>query len=241
MPGIAFRMAIDAFTPPQLVRLPVKGESEVFPVRQVYGVGRNYASHALEMGGNPEREPPFFFTKGWGAAYVGCTFSYPRASARVEFEVELVVALGRAGKAVSVGNAKDLIYGYTVGIDMTRRDLQAKAKRDGRPWEPAKAFVGSAPCACLVKVEHCGHVDSGFIWLDVNGQRRQEASVLEMTWKIPEIIAELSQVFDLYPGDLIFTGTPRGVGPVVIGDQIRAGMDGLAELSLSVVGEDGKA
>ncbi len=221
-------------SPPVL--LPVTGSHAGFPVRRVYCVGRNYAAHAREMGHDPDREPPFFFQKNADNLLPpGENFPYPPRSSNVHHEVELVVALRSGGTDIPVEQALDHVYGYAVGIDFTRRDLQAEAKKAGRPWAAAKAFEHSAPISALVPATVIGHVVSGKIWLKVNGEMRQEGDLSQLIWSVPEIVAELSCLFTLAPGDVIMTGTPSGVGPVTRGDLITCGVDGVAVLSVSVV------
>jgi fumarylpyruvate hydrolase len=219
---------------PETVLLPVEGVTERFPVRRVYCVGRNYADHAIEMGGDPTREPPFFFQKNADNIYNGETFPYPPLSSSVHHEVELVVALSGGGADIPVGDALSNVYGYAVGIDFTRRDLQDVAKKMSRPWEAAKAFEKSAPVSALVPAERIGHPSAGAVWLDVNGARKQTGDLNQLIWKLPEIIAELSKLFVLAPGDVIMTGTPAGVGAVVRGDKVTCGIDGVGTLSLTV-------
>ena len=221
---------------PQPVLLPVEGTAERFPVRRVYCVGRNYADHAIEMGHDPSREPPFFFQKNADNLLSdGKDFPYPPLSSDVHFEVECVLALKAGGADISAEKALDCIYGYGVGIDFTRRDLQAEAKKLGRPWELAKAFEHSAPVSPLVPASRLGHPVNGRVWLDVNGVRKQDGDLNQMIWKVPEIIAELSKLFVLAPGDIIMTGTPAGVAAINKGDSISCGVDSIATLSLNVV------
>jgi fumarylpyruvate hydrolase len=220
---------------PQPVLLPIEGSSDVFPVRRVYCVGRNYADHAIEMGHDPSREPPFFFQKNADNLLPpGKPFPYPSLSNDVHYEAECVIALKSGGGNISLGNALDCIYGYAVGIDFTRRDLQAEAKKLGRPWEVAKAFEYSAPVSAIVPASRLGHPDAGRIWLDHNGKRVQDGDLKQMIWKMSEIIAELSKLFVLAPGDVIMTGTPAGVGAVKKGDRVECGIDGIATLSVTV-------
>ena len=221
--------------PPEMPVLPVAGSDRLFTVRRVYCVGRNYAAHAVEMGGDPDREPPFFFQKNPDNLVSTGVFPYPPASGDVHFEVEMVVALARGGTGIPVAAALDHVYGYAVGIDMTRRDLQAKAKELQRPWEVAKAFESSAPCSAVVPAAAIGHPATGAIWLDVNGTRRQTGDLAQMIWKVPEMIAHLSGLFTLAPGDVIFSGTPSGVGAVVHDDVMHAHIDGVGELTVTVV------
>jgi fumarylpyruvate hydrolase len=220
---------------PEPVLLDVVGETEQFPVRRVYCVGRNYADHAIEMGHDPSREPPFFFQKNADNLYHGETFPYPSQTASVHYEVELVMALSGGGADIAPEDALSKVYGYGLGIDFTRRDLQDQMKKMGRSWEVAKAFENSAPVSALVPASKIGHPQEAAIWLDVNGTRKQDGNLNQMIWKLPEIIAELSRLFVLAPGDVIMTGTPAGVGPIVKGDKITCGVDGVGELSLSVV------
>lgn len=222
------------FTPPPVPALPVAGSDSVFPVRRVYCVGRNYAAHAVEMGHDPNAEPPFFFQKNPDNLNLSGVFPYPSASQDVHHEVELVVALDKGGTDIPLEAAAGCVFGYAVGLDMTRRDLQAEAKAQRRPWTVAKAFEASAPCAPLVPIATTGQLDSGAIWLDVNGTRRQTGDLAHMTWKVPEIIAFLSRLVTLAPGDVIFTGTPSGVGAVNRGDTLLAHIDGLGDLSVAV-------
>ncbi|KQY26836.1 fumarylacetoacetate hydrolase family protein [Rhizobium sp. Root482] len=224
------------FSLPAPVLLPVSGSKSSFPVRRVYCVGRNYAAHAIEMGHDPVREPPFFFQKNPDNVVLPAAgFPYPPLSEDVHHEVELVVALKSGGEAIDAADALDCVYGYGVGIDFTRRDLQARAKSAGKPWEAAKAFEHSAPVSPLVPAEAIGHLDNGRIWLAVNGETRQEGDLSQMIWNVPEIIAELSRLFRLSAGDLIMTGTPSGVGAVARRDVISCGIDGVATLSVTVV------
>jgi fumarylpyruvate hydrolase len=220
---------------PAPVLLDVEGEQEQFPVRRVYCVGRNYADHAIEMGHDPSREPPFFFQKNADNLYHGDDFPYPPLSSSVHYEVELVMALASGGADIAPEDALSKIYGYGVGIDFTRRDLQDQMKKMGRSWEVAKAFEKSAPVSALVPASKIGHPQEGAIWLEVNGERKQSGNLNQMIWKLPEIIAELSKLFVLAPGDVIMTGTPAGVGAIDKGDRITCGVEGVAELSLSVV------
>jgi fumarylpyruvate hydrolase len=214
----------------------VEGTRGRFPVHRIYCVGRNYAEHAREMGHDPDREPPFFFMKPADALVTdGGDFAYPSGSTDVHHELELVVALGRGGANIPPERALDHVYGYAVGLDMTRRDLQAEAKKMGRPWDVGKAFDGSAPCTAIRPVAEIGHPAKGAIWLEVNGAPRQRGDLAQLIWKIPEMIAYLSTVFTLAPGDLIFTGTPAGVGPVDRGDLLRGGVEGVGTLTVRVV------
>ena len=221
--------------PPAVVALPVRGSDDRFPVRRIYCVGRNYAAHAVEMGHDPDREPPFFFQKNPDNIVLDGRFPYPSRSSDVHHEIELVVALKEGGADISTGDALSHVYGYAVGIDMTRRDLQGEAKQAGRPWEVGKAFEQSALCGDLVPAAAIGHPERGAIWLDVNGKRRQEGDLDQLIWKVPEVIAELSKLFVLAPGDLIMTGTPAGVAAVVRGDVMHGGVEGVGEITFKVV------
>jgi len=229
-------MSATVIPAPQPVLLPVEGTNETFPVRRVYCVGRNYADHAIEMGHDPSREPPFFFQKNPDNLLpAGQDFPYPPLSSNVHYEVECVVALKNGGSNISVDGALDHVWGYGVGIDMTRRDMQDGLKKMGRSWEGAKAFEFSAPISPLVPASKIGHPDKGAVWLDVNGARKQSGDLDQMIWKTAEIIAELSKVFTLAAGDVIMTGTPAGVGPVVKGDIMECGVDGVGTLTVKVV------
>ncbi len=222
------------FTPPRQPYVRVMGMQPVFPVHRIYCVGRNYAAHAIEMGGDPDRDPPFFFQKNTDNLVEADTFPYPSASRDVHHEIELVVALKSGGQDIQPSHALECVYGYAVGLDMTRRDLQSKAKDLGRPWEAGKAFESSAPCGALVPVRKSGHPAHGAIWLDVNGKRRQSGDLDQMIWKVSEIISHLSGLFTLAPGDLIFSGTPAGVGPVSRGDSLHGHIDGIGDLNINV-------
>lgn len=213
----------------------VAGSSARFPVHRIYCVARNYAAHAREMGMNPDREPPFFFTKPVDALVPnGGTVPYPPRTSNVHHEIELVVALGRGGRGIRAAEALDHVFGYAVGNDLTRRDLQLEARDQGRPWDTAKGFDHSAPMTAIHPVSAIGHVTRGAIWLKVNGAVRQQADVADMIWAVPDVIAELSTLYELMPGDLIFTGTPAGVGPVVPGDRLEGGVDGVEVLRTTI-------
>jgi fumarylpyruvate hydrolase len=219
---------------PKHASVPVKGTHLRFPVRRIYCVGRNYNDHVAEMGGIPGREPPFFFQKPADALLLDENFPYPPASSNVHHEVELVIALHSGGKNIAVEDASGHIYGYAVGIDMTRRDLQGEAKKAGRPWEVAKAFDHSAPISEVTPKADIGLLERAGISLHVNDVQRQNSDIAEMIWSMPEIIAELSKLFELHAGDMIFTGTPSGVGPVQPGDRIRAAIEHVGKLTLRV-------
>ena len=221
--------------PPPVVALPVAGQSALFPVRRVYCIGRNHAAHAREMGHDPAREAPFFFQKNPGNLLSSGDFPYPAESSDVHHEVELLVALGSGGASIALDDALSHVWGYGIALDMTRRDRQAEAKAAGRPWEVGKAFEHSAPVGPLHPVADVGHLAAGRIALSVNGTPRQAGDLAQMIWAVPEIIAVLSRYFTLAAGDVILTGTPEGVGPVVRGDLIDASIDGLGSLSVRVV------
>ncbi len=225
-----------AVPPPVMVTLPIRDRSDVFPVHRIYCVGRNYAAHAIEMGADPDKEPPFFFQKNPDNLVPGGgDFPYPPASEDVHHEIELVVALGVGGADIPVERALDHVFGYAVGLDMTRRDLQGRAKKAGRPWEVGKAFEHSAPCSEIVPAEAIGHPDRGVIALTVNDAPRQRGNLDQLIWKVPEMVAYLSGLFTLQPGDLIFSGTPAGVGPVARGDRLHGWIDGIGDLAVTVV------
>jgi fumarylpyruvate hydrolase len=222
-------------SPPSIPSLPVQGTSDTFPVRRIYCIGRNYAEHAIEMGHDPNKEPPFFFQKNPDNLLpADQAFPYPPKSEDVHFELELVVALKGGGTNVPVERAMDLVYGYAVGLDMTRRDLQGEAKKLGRPWEIGKAFEHSAPCGPIVPAEKVGQLTQGAVILEVNGEIRQKGDVNQMIWKIPEMISYLSDYFTLAPGDLIMSGTPAGVGAVKRGDVMRGRVEGVGEITVRV-------
>jgi fumarylpyruvate hydrolase len=229
------------FTPPSIVGLPIVGSSDLFPVRRVYCVGRNYAAHAREMGFDPDREPPFFFCKPNDDASIvpvpaGETVGipYPDQTANYHYEAELVVLIGQGGRDIAVEDAAKHIYGYAVGLDMTRRDLQMKMREQGRPWEIGKAFDFSAPIGPVRKLADAGEISSGAISLEVNGETRQKSDIRNLIWSVNEVIANLSTLFALQPGDLIFTGTPEGVGQVQRGQTMRVRIDGLDPISVRI-------
>jgi fumarylpyruvate hydrolase len=223
------------FPPAAVPALPVAGTDQRFPVRRLYCVGRNYAEHAIEMGHDPNREPPFFFQKNPDSLVVDGRFPYPAATSDVHFEIELVVALKAGGKDIAIERAMDSVYGYAVGLDMTRRDLQGEAKKLGRPWEVGKSFEASAPCSPIMPASQIGHPTTGAVWLDVNGKRRQTGNLSQMIWKIPETISYLSGLFTLAAGDLIMTGTPAGVGAIQRGDVLKGGVEGVGEIEVTVI------
>ena len=214
---------------------PVEGSEKVFPVRRVYCIGRNYAAHAIEMGHDPDREPPFFFQKNPDNLDFTGEFPYPSQTSDVHHEIELVVALKSGGVNIPVEKALDCVWGYGVGLDMTRRDLQGEAKKLGRPWEIGKAFERSAPMGPLKPASETGHPTAGRVELKVNGELRQEGDLNQLIWKIPEMIAYLSDHFELKAGDVIMTGTPSGVAAVVRGDVMEGSVEGIGTLTVKVV------
>lgn len=214
----------------------IHNSEDVYPVRRIYCVGRNYAAHAREMGKDPDREPPFFFTKPADAVVAnGVDVPYPSRTDNFHHEIELVVAIGKAGRDIRLQDAEEHIYGYAVGNDLTRRDIQLKARSEGRPWDAGKAFDLSAPISSIFPVSECGHISSGDIWIKVNGEIRQQADIADLIWNVPEIIVELSTLFELMPGDLVYTGTPAGVNAVVVGDVMEGFISGLETLTTKVV------
>jgi len=224
------------FAPPMAPTIEVAGSDARFPVHRIYCVGRNYAAHAREMGMDPEREPPFFVSKPADAVGAnGAAVPYPPRTANLHHEIELVIAIGEGGRDIPVENALAHVFGYAVGNDLTRRDLQSAAREKGQPWDVSKGFDHSAPTTAIRRVADVGHPERGAIWIEVNGERRQSADLSEMIWTVPEIIAELSTLFELRPGDLIFSGTPAGVGPVKPGDSLVGGIDGLETLRTTIV------
>jgi fumarylpyruvate hydrolase len=225
-------MSAYLFAPPVQPAVPIDGEDAAFPVRRIYCVGRNYAAHRREMGGD-DRDPPFFFAKPADAVVPpGGAVPYPPATANFHHEIELVVALGSGGADVSAARALDLVLGYAVGVDLTRRDLQAAAREKNQPWEAAKGFDHAAPISAIRR--WTGAPPQGRIWLGVNGQVRQDAVIADMLWNVAEIVSEASRLWRLEAGDLIYTGTPEGVGPLVRGDRVQGGVDGVGELSFQV-------
>jgi 2-keto-4-pentenoate hydratase/2-oxohepta-3-ene-1,7-dioic acid hydratase in catechol pathway len=220
--------------------VPIAGSSEVFPVRRIYCIGRNYAAHAREMGSDPTREPPFFFQKPSDAVQFVAPGAvtehpYPTLTKNYHYELELVAALHQGGRNVPVDKALDLVYGYAVGLDMTRRDLQRGMGDQKKPWEIGKSFDRSAPIGPIHRVAQVGHFTQGSIQLKVNGQVKQDANLRQMIWSVAEQIAKLSEAFELQPGDIIFSGTPENVGPVVPGDLMEGHIDGLPALQVRVV------
>ena len=222
--------------PPAVVSVPVRGQSARYPVRRIYCVGRNYAEHAREMGHDPDRELPFFFQKNPDNLLLGnADFPYPTMTKNLHHEIELVVAMGKGGRDIPADKALAHVYGYALGLDLTRRDLQNEAKKTGRPWEIGKAFEHSAPMTDIVPATDCGHLSQGAIWLKVNGEVRQQSDLTQLIWNIPEIIAHLSAIFELREGDLIMTGTPAGVAAVQPGDVMEGFCEGVGTLITKVV------
>ncbi|TWG87201.1 fumarylpyruvate hydrolase [Cupriavidus gilardii J11] len=218
--------------PPAQASIAIAGSSARFPIRRVFCVGRNYAAHAREMGKDPTREPPFFFTKPADAVVPAeGTVPYPPLTSNLHHEIEMVVALGQGGANVPAERALDLVWGYGVGVDLTRRDLQDTAKAMSRPWDWSKAFDASGPCGPLHPVASIGHPSSGRIWLSVNGEIRQQGDLEELIWPVADVIAYISQSVALAPGDVIFTGTPAGVGALQPGDEVTAGVAGIGEIA----------
>jgi fumarylpyruvate hydrolase len=226
-------------SPWDLPSVPIAGEAGHFPVRHIYCVGRNYAEHAKEMGGDATKEPPFFFTKPADAIVpvvagsVG-SMHYPLATKNLHYELELVVAIGHPGVRLPADKANDIVYGYAVGLDMTRRDLQNQMREQKRPWDIGKSFAEAAPIAPLHPVASTGLLTRGAIVLTVNGQEKQKGDLSDMIWDVPHMLSFLSQMYELLPGDLVFTGTPAGVGPVVPGDQLQGTIEGLTPLSVRI-------
>lgn len=223
------------FPPAPQASVAVRGEAARFPVRRIFCVGRNYAAHAREMGKDPDREPPFFFTKPADAVVDdGAAIPYPPLTEDLHHEGELVVAIGKVGFNIPEADALSHVFGYAIGNDLTRRDLQAEAKELGRPWDFAKGFDRSAVCGPIAKVEEVGHISSGAITLSVNGKERQRGDIADLIWSIPEVIAILSQSIRLEAGDLIYTGTPAGVGALVPGDVCVVEVEGLGSVTTTI-------
>ena len=218
------------FAPPVPVNLPIQGNSQRVPVHRVYCIGRNYGDHVREMGGDAKRSSPVFFMKPADALWLDGAVPYPGATGDLHHEVEMVVALARGGREIAVADALACVYGYGVGLDLTRRDLQNLAKADGAPWDSAKGFDASAPISTLTPASVCGHPQHATLELQVNGSTRQQVDIGDMIWALPEIIHELSRLWTLAPGDVIFTGTPAGVGPLQRGDRYRAMLGNIATL-----------
>ncbi|KAB7897104.1 FAA hydrolase family protein [Rouxiella sp. S1S-2] len=220
---------------PQAASLAVEGQDARFPLRRVYCVGRNYSEHAREMGHDPDREPPFFFAKPADAVVPAeGEVPYPTLTSDLHHEVELVVAIGKGGKNIAVEQALEHVWGYSAGVDLTRRDLQATAKKMGRPWDFAKGFDASAPTIALLPVSKVGHPVQGKIWLNVNGEPRQIGDLSDQIWQVADVISYLSQAVELKAGDLIYTGTPAGVGAINPGDTVTGGIEGVGEFSFTL-------
>lgn len=221
--------------PPPQPSVHVNGSSDLFAVRRIWCVGRNYAAHAREMGGDPNREPPFFFAKpGDAVVMTGTRIPYPPATQNLHHEVELVVALKSGGQNLAPETALSHVFGYAVGIDLTRRDLQEQAKKAGRPWETGKGFDASAPIGKIHPASETGHPSQGVIELSVNGAVRQTGDLADMIWPVAEVISHLSRLVRLEAGDLIFTGTPEGVGPLNRGDHVTARIEGVGSLDVTI-------
>ena len=217
----------------------IAGRAERFPVHRIYCVGQNYAAHAREMGTDPTRESPVWFMKAADSVIEdGSPVPYPPRTENLHHEIELVVALESGGSNLTPAEARRCIYGYAVGIDLTRRDLQAEFNKHGRPWDPAKSFEHAAPISAIRPAADIGHPETGRIWLSVNGQTRQDSDIADLIWSVPDALAELSTLFTLAPGDLLFTGTPAGVGAVVPGDKISGGVDGVGSIDIEIGGTD---
>jgi len=225
------------FAPPPQPALPIQGSTDLFPVHRIYCVGKNYAAHVREMGSEPSRQPPCFFMKPADALVTDGRMPYPPGTQNLHYEAELVVAIGRGGAAIAPQQAADHVFGYALGLDMTRRDLQTAAGKLGQPWDTAKGFDHSAPVTAIHRQAQTGSLQRGRLQLRVNGEVRQDADLSDMIWKTNEIISELSQLYTLQAGDLIFTGTPAGVGPVVPGDNIEVTLPGLSSLRVTIVAD----
>ena len=239
LPGVAQTSAKTLFTVPATL-IPIVGSEQSFPVRRIYCIGRNYAAHAREMGSDPTREPPFFFQKPTDAIQnvapgTVADHPYPTLTKNYHYEVELVAALHLGGRNIPIANALDHVYGYALGLDMTRRDLQRALGDEKKPWEIGKSFDHSAPIGPLHRASQTGPFTQGAIWLKVNGQTKQSANLKQMIWSVAEQISKLSQAFELMPGDIIYSGTPENVGPVVRGDVIDCHIDGLPNLGIKIV------
>jgi fumarylpyruvate hydrolase len=233
MHQVGDRSADYAIAAPDIITVAVAGMDARFPVARVFCVGRNYADHSIEMGHDPDREPPFFFMKPSDAVVPPGTLPFPTGTRELHHEIELVVALADGGRDIPVERALDHVFGYAVGLDMTRRDLQAEAKKMGRPWDMAKGFDQSAPTGQIRAVEEIGHPTKGAVWLRINGEPRQDGDLDQQIWTVPETISLLSTLVALRPGDLIMTGTPKGVGRVEPGDRLEGHIDGVGDLSVS--------
>ncbi len=224
-------------TPEEQPALPIEGSDDLFPVRRIYCVGRNYRAHAIEMGSDPDRDPPFFFMKPADAIVQnGATIPYPPKTNNFHHEIELVAAIGKGGANIPEKSALDHVWGYGVGIDLTRRDLQMAAREIGRPWDMGKGFDKSAPCTALKPVSVVGHPDTtdAAIWIKVNGEIKQQSTLDLHIWNVAETIAYLSELVELAPGDLIYMGTPDGVGPVAAGETMEGHIDGVGDITIKV-------
>ncbi|MDB5945130.1 MAG: nagK 1, partial [Ramlibacter sp.] len=238
-PGGTQASARTPFTVPATF-IPVVGSDEMYPGRRIYCIGRNYAAHSREMGSDPTREPPFFFQKPTDAIQFVAVGSvpdhpYPPLTKNYHYEAELVACLGKGGRNIPIASALDHVWGYTLGLDMTRRDLQRAMGEEKKPWEIGKSFDRSAPLGPVHRVAQTGHFTQGAIWLKVNGQTKQSANLNQMIWSVAEQISKLSEAFEMFPGDIIYSGTPENVGPVVKGDVIEMHIDGLPNLSVKIV------
>jgi fumarylpyruvate hydrolase len=222
------------FNPPKQPFLPIRN-GMIFPIRRIFAVGQNYADHAKEMGSNLNRHTPFFFHKPSDGLTHDNKIIYPPATQRLDHEVELVVALCREGKDIPVSEALDYVYGYSVGCDLTRRDMQSIAKQSGKPWDMAKAFDNSAVSSAIETVEKIGHPQKGFIRLSVNGKVRQSGDLSQLLWTVPEIISEISKLVTVKAGDLIYTGTPAGIGTLYLGDEVFMEIENVGQHSFKVV------
>jgi len=217
-------------------RVPVAGTADEFPVHRVYCIGRNYADHVREMGAEPDRAPPVYFLKPADSLVPGGgEVSYPPRTEDLHYEIELVVAIGTGGHDIPAASALEHVFGYAVGIDLTRRDHQAAAKKTGGPWDTAKSFEQAAPISAIQPAAEIGHPEEARIWLSVNGETRQDASLAEMIWGVADAIADLSTLYTLRAGDLLFTGTPSGVGAIVVGDRVTGGVDGIGDIEITLV------
>ncbi|MES2044672.1 MAG: fumarylacetoacetate hydrolase family protein [Pseudomonadota bacterium] len=226
------------FEPAIRPAIAVAGSDAMFPVRRIFCVGRNYRDHVREMGADADRDPPFFFTKPADAVVAtGSAIPFPSLTQDLHHEIELVVAIGKAGAAVAVDDAEALIFGYATGIDLTRRDLQLAARHAGLPWDMGKGFDLSAPCAPIHRIAETGPIDFGPIWLRVDEEMRQQADIADLIWPVPDLLARLSQAVELQPGDLVYTGTPAGVGSVRAGQRLRGGVAGLTEIDVTIAAD----
>ena len=223
------------FTAQEIPSVAVAGTNDIFPIHRIYCVGQNYANHAREMGADPERESPFFFSKPADAiCQEGSRLPFPIATENLHHEIELVIAIGKKGTNILTADSLEYVFGYAVGLDLTRRDLQSEAKKKGRPWSTAKGFDNSAPCSAVHSVGEVGHFERGKITLSVNGELRQKGDISDMIWSVAELISSLSSFFELCPGDLIYTGTPAGVGPLKKGDKLEGEVENLAKLNITI-------